>query len=276
MAELLLLGAQIVDVAGVRRHLERHALDDARCRSASRPAIFCGLLVSSRTRCDAEVAQDLRADAVVAQVLLEAELEVGLDRVAALVLQRVGADLVREADAAPFLVQVDEHAAPAPRRSAAGRWSSWSPQSQRSEPKTSPVRHSRVQAHQHARRSPRTLAQHQRHVLVLIDAVVVDDGAERRPPSRIGSARLGDAPHQRVGAQPMCDRRRRRVTTRQRRCSRASASSSSRVGEVAVVAEHLAQHRLRPAGPASRDEIARRLGQRRRAPARRRARPGSA
>ena len=67
-------------------------------------------------RRDAEVAQDLRADAVVAPVLLEAELEVRLDRVAALVLQRVGAHLVRQADAAAFLVQVD---AARPCRSAA-------------------------------------------------------------------------------------------------------------------------------------------------------------
>ena len=70
---------------------------------------------------DAEVAQDLRADAVVAPVVLEAELEVGLDRVAPLILQRVGAHLVRQADAASLLVQVDEHAALARRRSSAGR-----------------------------------------------------------------------------------------------------------------------------------------------------------
>ena len=40
---------------------------------------------------DAEVAQDLRADSVVAQVLLEAELQVGFDRIEPVVLQRVSA-----------------------------------------------------------------------------------------------------------------------------------------------------------------------------------------
>ena len=81
MAELRLLGAQIVDVAGVRRHLERHALRDLDAVRLEAGDLR-GLLVSRRTRSHAEVAQDLRADAVVAQILLEAELEVGLDRVA--------------------------------------------------------------------------------------------------------------------------------------------------------------------------------------------------
>ena len=55
--------------------------------------------------------QDLHADAVVALVGLEAEPLVGLDGVEPLVLQLVGADLVGQADAAPFLVQVQQHAA---------------------------------------------------------------------------------------------------------------------------------------------------------------------
>src|SRR6185437_8206207 len=53
---------------------------------------------------------DLRADSIVAQVLLESELQIRFDGVEALVLQRVSLDLVREADSAPFLMQVDNHA----------------------------------------------------------------------------------------------------------------------------------------------------------------------
>ena len=64
---------------------------------------MAGLLVISRIVVIAEVDEDLRADAVLARVGREAELHVGLDGVAALVLQRVGADLVAEADAAALV-----------------------------------------------------------------------------------------------------------------------------------------------------------------------------
>ena len=58
----------------------------------------------------AEVDEDLRADAVVAQVDRQAELEVGVDGVHALVLQVVGLELVQQADAAALLGQVEQHA----------------------------------------------------------------------------------------------------------------------------------------------------------------------
>ena len=58
----------------------------------------------------AQVGEDLRADAVVAQVGGEAELQVRLDGVEPAVLQRVGAQLVREPDAAALLAQVEQHA----------------------------------------------------------------------------------------------------------------------------------------------------------------------
>ena len=57
-----------------------------------------------------EVDQDLRADAVVAQVGRQAELQVGVDGVEALLLQLVGAQLVEQADAAPLLGEVEQHA----------------------------------------------------------------------------------------------------------------------------------------------------------------------
>ena len=60
---------------------------------------------------DAEIDEDLRADAVVAGVGREAEVHVGLDGVHAGVLQLVGADLVHEADAAPLLAHVEDDAA---------------------------------------------------------------------------------------------------------------------------------------------------------------------
>ena len=92
-------------------------------------------------RLEAEVEQDLRADAVVAEIGLEAELLVRLDGVGARVLQLVGRELVEQADAAPFLVEIDDRRRAPPRRSSASRCRSCQPQSQRSEWKTSPVRH---------------------------------------------------------------------------------------------------------------------------------------
>ena len=59
---------------------------------------------------DPEVGEDLRARAVVARIGRQAQLEVGVDGVAALVLQRVRAQLVQQADAAtlvPLDVQDD-------------------------------------------------------------------------------------------------------------------------------------------------------------------------
>ena len=75
-------------------------------------SVFLGLFVSSRTLREAEVLEDLDADAVVARVDLVAEGEVGLDRVEALVLQVVGLDLFDQPDAAAFLRQIDQHAGP--------------------------------------------------------------------------------------------------------------------------------------------------------------------
>ena len=54
--------------------------------------------------------QHHRGRAVGALVRLEAEVLVGVDRVEAAVLELVGAQLVDQADAAPFVRQVEEHA----------------------------------------------------------------------------------------------------------------------------------------------------------------------
>src|SRR5262249_2873373 len=53
---------------------------------------------------------DLRADSVVAQILLEAELQIRLDRVEPLVLQGVRLDFIGQPDPAAFLVEINYHA----------------------------------------------------------------------------------------------------------------------------------------------------------------------
>jgi hypothetical protein len=60
---------------------------------------------------DADVVENLGANAVVALVNGQAQLFVGFYGVEAHILQRVSLELVDQADAAPLLAQVDDHAA---------------------------------------------------------------------------------------------------------------------------------------------------------------------
>jgi len=123
MPQLLFLGPQVPsrDFGGV--DLERHHLDDR--QSVLRDAGELARVVAQEADgADAEVAQNLDADSVVAQVRLEPEADVRLDRVVPFVLQRVRANLVREADAASLLIQIDDDAAP-PRAARRSR-SAWS------------------------------------------------------------------------------------------------------------------------------------------------------
>ena len=53
---------------------------------------------------------------IIALVVGKAQPAVGVDRVEPAILQRIGAQLVGEADAAPFLAQVEQHAAAGLRR----------------------------------------------------------------------------------------------------------------------------------------------------------------
>ena len=57
---------------------------------------------------DAQVFHDLHGQVVLALVGLEAEGDVGLDGVHAVVLERVGLNLVVQADAPAFLPEVDQ------------------------------------------------------------------------------------------------------------------------------------------------------------------------
>src|SRR5690349_4422 len=103
VTELLLLGAEIADVPRMRRHFDRHAFADG---DAVRLQAFDLLRIvgDEANLRHLQIAQDLRRDAVIATVFLETQLEVRFDGVASLILQRVGTHLVRETDAAPFLM----------------------------------------------------------------------------------------------------------------------------------------------------------------------------
>ena len=97
--------------SSVRGDVQRDPLDDLET-VALEAAVLRGVVRHQPHRRDAEVDEDLRADAVLARVGREAELDVRLDGVAALVLQGVRAQLVAEADAAALVAaQVDDDAA---------------------------------------------------------------------------------------------------------------------------------------------------------------------
>src|SRR5262249_3052766 len=95
---------------GVRRNFERQPFGDRQTVPLD-PDKLARVVAEKAHRSNAELAQDLYADAVIALIRLEAEPLVRFDRVEAFVLQLVRADLVREADAASFLVEIQQNAA---------------------------------------------------------------------------------------------------------------------------------------------------------------------
>src|ERR1700737_312593 len=108
MTELRLLGPKVRDVLIVRRGPQRNPLDDLETESVE--ATVLGRVVGHEAHGrDAEIDEDLRADAVLALVDREAELDVGLDGVTALVLQVVRPHLVTEPDATTFVAAQVHH-----------------------------------------------------------------------------------------------------------------------------------------------------------------------
>src|SRR5208283_6103070 len=109
MAEFFFLRFQVSDISRVRRDLDRHARN---VYSITAQTFYLVRIVGQQLHfADAEVAQYLRADPVVAQVLVEAEMQVGFDGVHPVVLQRVRANLVAEPDSATLLVEINHDAA---------------------------------------------------------------------------------------------------------------------------------------------------------------------
>ena len=110
VAQLVTLRLRGSAVLGVRRDLDRHLLDHGQ-PVAVEPADLLRVVREDADRRQAEVGEDLVADPVLARVRREAELEVRLDGVEAVLLQLVRAQLVQQADAAALLRHVEQHAA---------------------------------------------------------------------------------------------------------------------------------------------------------------------
>ena len=189
VAHAVALGPQVLLVVRVGRVHDRHLLGD-RQAVALQPADLLRVVREDADAGEPEVDEDLRADAVVAQVDGQPELEVRVDRVVALVLQVVGAQLVQQPDPAPLLGEVEQHAA-------AGLLD----HRQRRLELLAAVAAQRVEdvagealgvhAHEHVVRAG-DLALDERDVVLVVDErAVADDG--RTSPKPVGSRRRDDA-----------------------------------------------------------------------------------
>src|SRR5258708_2723730 len=198
MAELVALGAEVPCVLGVLRLDDGHALLDAEPIPLE-PHDLARVVRDGTDGVEPEIEQDLRADAVVAEIRRDAELLVGLDGVCSTVLKLICLELVEEADAPALLIEIHDDAAPLglnhlhgglelPSAVAAHR-----------------VKHVaretlRVHAHERAL-AVADVAIHQRDVLVRVDVVAIADDAPRAILRR--KPRLRNAVDEAFRLQPM-------------------------------------------------------------------------
>src|ERR1700735_1162957 len=187
MAEFFFLGFQVSDISRMRRDLDRHPRD---VYSITAQAFYLVWIVGQQLHlADAEIAQYLRADPVVAQVLVEAEMQVCFDGVHPVVLQRVGANLVAQPDAATLLVEIN-HDASIRRHNSLERLLQLltAVASRRREH----VAGEALRMEPHERRAPAAdLALDQSEMLAAIDDVAENDGLQHAPFDR--KRLLGDA-----------------------------------------------------------------------------------
>lgn len=107
MTQFLLFRLQVPSIVAVGGDADGDLLDDFEAIALEADDLL-GVIGEEADFSDPEVVEDLRADAVFAEIGGEAEFCVGLDRIEALLLEPVGADFGGEPDAAALLAHVDE------------------------------------------------------------------------------------------------------------------------------------------------------------------------
>ena len=201
MPHPLALGAQVGDVLGVRRGLQRDPLGDVEAE-ALQPSVLDRVVGHEAHGGHAEVDQHLRADAVLPAVDGESLAQVGVHRVVALLLQLVRPDFVAEADAAALVApQVDEDAAPF-LLNQVERGLQLRPAVTAQGAEHVAGQTLGVDPHQHVL-GPGHLAHHECEVLLVVQHRLVDEGPELTPVGR--DARLGDESHQLLVLPPVAD-----------------------------------------------------------------------
>src|SRR5579884_40907 len=108
---LLSFRLEIFAVIRIGRNAQRDPLDDLQ-PVAFQSRDLHGVVGHKPDLLETQIDHDLRADAIIPQIGLKAEHLVGLHGIGALLLQLIGAQLIDQADAAPLLLQIDQHAAP--------------------------------------------------------------------------------------------------------------------------------------------------------------------
>ena len=114
MPQFFAFGSEVVFIVAIGFYTDRNLLDDLQPVPLESDT-FLGVVGQQPDFLDAEIGKDLGADAVLAQVHWEAQFFIGLHCVVAALLQLVGLDLGREADAPPLLPHVKNDAVSRPR-----------------------------------------------------------------------------------------------------------------------------------------------------------------
>ena len=109
MAQLLFLGSQILEIYPSWMDLQRHPFHDFQTIAFDADDLS-RIVRDEPDPSQSEARENLCSDTVVSQIRFEAQLQIRLDRIAALILKAIGFDFVEEADAAPFLIEVQQHA----------------------------------------------------------------------------------------------------------------------------------------------------------------------
>mmetsp|Transcript_33220 Transcript_33220/g.87786 ORF Transcript_33220/g.87786 Transcript_33220/m.87786 type:complete len:319 (+) Transcript_33220:1052-2008(+) len=111
MAHTERLGAKVAFVRRLRRDQDRHPVVDFDAQRLQALHLE-GIVREKLDTLDAKVIEDGRYHVIRTALVGEAKLEVGVHRVETRVLQTVRRDLVRQADAAPLLLQVNDNPPP--------------------------------------------------------------------------------------------------------------------------------------------------------------------
>src|SRR5579884_1591980 len=197
---LLLLRQQVALVLGAHRRLDLLHVHDLQPERLE-PHALRGVVGHEPHAPHAEVYQDLRADAVVAGVGREAQVDVGLDGVHAPVLQLVGADLVDQTDAAPLLPHVQDDAPPLACDARHGRVQLLAAIAAA---RAEHVARQALRVYAHQRRlAVRHVAHHEREVVLVVDRRLVD--VEHELAVFRGNRRLGALRDELLGAAPVLD-----------------------------------------------------------------------
>src|SRR5262245_1481242 len=108
MPQPRLLGLEVLAVVLARLDLDGDLFHDMQAVSLNAINLL-GVVGHDADILQAQIAEDLAADAVVAFVGGKSQSQIRIDRIESLLLKLVCVQLVRESDSAPFLAQIDQH-----------------------------------------------------------------------------------------------------------------------------------------------------------------------